>query len=86
MSVGACVGLRMSKVSWRRSREPAREKLSTSVYAAPARDETECVRGVTDWRGREERRHTRKARFLTHVLAAKGDFDAALVAAMQREG
>lgn len=36
--------------------------------------------------GEEAPRLTRKARFLTHVLAAKGVFDAALVAGMQREG
>lgn len=70
----------------------SQRKLSTSVRVAPAGDETECVRGVTDWRGREERRegnsaaHAKKAHFLTHVLAAKGVFDAPLVAGMQREG
>lgn len=36
--------------------------------------------------GEEAARLTRNARFLTHVRAAKGVFDAALVAGMQREG
>lgn len=83
--VSVCVGGGRLKVGWRRSsaREPARNSLHICVRN-PARDETECVKRSDRLERERGRRASCEARFLTHVLAAKGVFDAALVAGMRR--